>query len=506
MTAPTTTDDRTYRFAPVDRTGVLLGLSGVQCLILGAGIFLAGGLLQVGAHPLVTLVPLIAGVGLGFGVWEGRHIHRLLPGAAAFQVARAAGRTGWRAPLPLLTGTDEDLRKQPPLPPFLAGLELFDAGPVGWAPSGGGVAVVRDRRERTLSATLPAQGREFSLLERADQERILSGWGDVLGGFCNERGPVSRIRVTEWAAPSGLADHERFLQAHARPVNEAARESYEQLLAQAGPMAVTHEVLLTVTVDLRKVRGRRGERPEDCATEVLLEELRVLANRLDAAGLPAGPPLSLTTTAAALRLRLDPTVAGRLANRRATTLAEAAGLIGPWNAGPLATEASWDHVAADGSVHRTYWIAEWPRLDVPPNWLEPLLLHAGGTRSFSLHFEPVPPSRSQRRIDRDSTRLAADEEQRSRSGFRIGARHRRAQHAVFEREAELVAGFHELEYAGFVTVSAPDLDTLERSCAEYEQVAAQTGLELRPLDGRHDLGLVCSLPLGRGLASRRTAL
>jgi hypothetical protein len=157
-------------------------------------------------------------------------------------------------------------------------------------------------------------------------------------------------------------------------------------------------------------------------------------------------------------------------------------------------------------VHRTYWIAEWPRLDVPPNWLEPVLLHAGGTRSFSLHYEPVPPSRSQRRIDRDSTRLAADEEQRSRSGFRIGARHRRAQHAVVEREAELVAGFHELEYAGFVTVSAPEVDTLDRSCAEYEQVAAQAGLELRALDGRHDLGLVCSLPLGRGLAPRRVVL
>ena len=506
MTAPTTADDRAYRFAPIDRTGVLLGLSGAQCVILGAAIFGAGGLLQVGAHPLLTLLPLVVGAVVGFGAWEGQHIHRLLPGVAAFQFARTTGRTGWRAPLPLLTGTDLDLRRQPPLPPFLAGLELFDAGPVGWAPASTGVAVVRDRRERTLSATLPARGREFSLLERADQERILSGWGDVLGGFCTERGPVSRVRVTEWAAPSGLAAHERFLDAHAHPVNEAARESYEQLLAQAGPMAVTHEVLLTVTVDLRKVRGRRGERPEDCAVEVLLEELRLLTNRLDAAGLPAGPPLSLATTAAALRQRLDPTVARRLANRRATTLAEAAGLIGPWNAGPLATQAEWDHAVVDGSVHRTYWIAEWPRLDVPPNWLEPVLLHAGGTRSFSLHYEPVPPSRSQRRIDRDSTRLAADEEQRSRSGFRIGARHRRAQHAVVEREAELVAGFHELEYAGFVTVSAPDLAMLDVSCAEYEQVAAQAGLELRALDGRHDLGLACSLPLGRGLAPRRTVL
>ena len=73
---------------------------------------------------------------------------------------------------------------------------------------------------------------------------------------------------------------------------------------------------------------------------------------------------------------------------------------------------------------------------------------------------------------------------------------------MLEREAELVAGFCELEYAGFVVVSAADLDALDRSCAEYEQVAAQSGLQLRPLDGRHDLGVVCALPLGRGLAFR----
>lgn len=94
-------------------------------------------------------------------------------------------------------------------------------------------------------------------------------------------------------------------------------------------------------------------------------------------------------------------------------------------------------------------------------------------------------------------------EQRSRSGFRVGARHRRAEEAVLDREAELVAGFAELEFAGFVTASAPDEDALADACAEYEQAAAQSGLELRPLDGRQDAAFVCSLPVGRGLAPRR---
>jgi len=505
MTEASVPAERSYRFAPLDRTGLLLGLSGVQCGLLGVGIFAAGGLLQVGVHPAITLLPLIVGAVLAFGAWDGYRLRELLPLLGSHGLRRAAGLTGWRAPLPLLSGTPGDQERQPALPPFLAGLVLFDAGPVGWAPGSSGVGVVRDLRERTLSASLQVGGREFSLVDRPEQERILAGWGDVLGGFCSERRAVSRVRVSEWAAPSGVEEHQRFLSAHGRPTSPEAGASYEALLAQAGPMAVRHEVLLTVTLDLRRIRGaRRTEagRPEDIATDALLEELRLLASRLDSAGLAPGPPLSVPQTAAALRQRLDPTVSRRLATRRPATLAEAAGLVSSWNAGPLATEAEWDHLAADSSVHRSYWVAEWPRLDVGPNWLEPMLLHAGGVRTFAVHYEPVPPSRSQRRIDRDSTRLAADEEQRSRGGFRIGARHRRAQSAVLERESELVAGFYELEYAGFVTISASTLDELQRSCTEYEQVAAQSGLELRPLDGRHDLGFVCSLPVGRGLAPR----
>lgn len=499
------TRDQTYRFAPLDRSGWLLGLGASQCLLLGGAIFVSGGLLQTRANPIAVLVPLAIGAALAFGAWEGRRLHEWLPVMTRHQGAKLLGATTWRARLPLLSGTPDDDQRQPSLPDFLDGLGILDGGPVSWAPAVAGVGVVIDRRERTVTASLPVVGREFSLAPRTEQERILAGWGDVLGGFCTERGPVARVRVTEWAAPSGVGEHERFLVEHGRQsLNRKAREDYEALLRQAGPMATGHTVLLSVTVDQRRVKATtKGERSDEAATRVLLEELRLLSARMDTAGLRTLPPLSTRQTAAALRHRLDPTVAARLSGRRSASLAEAAGLVRTHNAGPLATESEWGHVRVDGSLHRTYWVAEWPRLDVPPNWLEPMLLQAGGVRTFTLLYEPVAPSRSQRRVDRDSTRLAADEEQRMRGGFRVGARHRRAQAAVLERESELVAGYLELEYAGFVTVTAPDTDALRRCCAEYEQIAAQAGLELRPLDGRHDLGLVCSLPVGRGLAPRR---
>ena len=500
---------RTYRFSPLDRTGLLLGLSGVQCGLLAAGIFISGLLLDAGAPALVVLAPVVALSCASFVRWSGRPVHEWAPVLGRFSLLRLTRRHRWTAPIPLLTGSPGDTRREPALPPFLDSLTIVDGGAVTWSPPTRhvGVGVVRDRRRGTVTGVVPVQGREFSLVERVEQERLLHLWGDVLAGFCTERARVSRVQITEWAAPAGLAEHERFLSDHAGVARNAnAVDSYRELLADAGPLSVTHEVLVTVTVDPRKVRdGRRGtEGDHDGLIDALLEELRLVSMRLESANLVVGAPLSPPQIAEALRLRLDPACRPRLESRRAS-LAQLAGIVSLFSSAPVAAQVNWDHVRTDGSMHRTYWVAEWPRLEVGPNWLEPLLLHGAGIRTFSLHYEPVPPSRAQRRIDRDSTRLAADEEQRARAGFRIGARHRRAQTAVLDREAELVAGYAELEYAGFLTVTAADDEALAVACASYEQAAAQAGLELRALDGRHDLAVVCGLPLGRGLAERGIA-
>lgn len=514
MTAP---EPRTYRFGPLDRGDWILGLGGTQCLAIAAGIVASAVTLDLGAPAPAVIAPAAAGVLFALATWDGRPVHEWVPLLARHALMRVTGRHGWMAPLPLL-GARAARPVEASLPPFLEGLRIVPVDPE--RPDGMGVVV--DEHDGTVSASLPVRSREFSLVERSEQERAVQLWGAALAGFCVERSPVSRVRVTEWAAPAGLAEHEQFLARTttqpAEPEQQtesAAVTSYRELLAAAGPLAVDHEVLVTVTVDPRRLRadgpGRRQprrdrdrDRVSQQAIGALVDELRLLAGRLDAAGLHVDAPLSANRIAETMRLRFDPTVAQRLTTRRAT-LAELAGVVSSWNRGPLATESAWPHLRVDGAVHRTYWVAEWPRLDVPPNWLEPVLLHAGGTRTFAVHYEPVPATSSRRRIDRDSTRLAADEEQRARAGFRVGARHRRAQRAVVEREAELVSGYAELEYAGFVTVTAADEAALARACAEYEQVAAQAGLELRALDGRHDLGFVCSLPVGRGLSARRFA-
>jgi hypothetical protein len=390
----------------------------------------------------------------------------------------------------------------PVLPPFMAGLTLIDAGPVPWAPERlASVGAVTDRRTGTVSATVPVQPGGFCLLNRSEQERLIGGWGDVLGGFCRERSTVASVRWTETMAPVGLNGCRRFLAANGRGKPEPL-DDYRQLLEDAEATSSGHQILVTVTVAERRVRGRGGQRGA-AATDALLEEVRLLTARLHAAGIEAGLPLSPAELADIIRHGVDPHALG--APGDFPSVAAAAGVMTMTRPAPLATDAAWSHVRVDGSAHRSFWVAEWPRLDMPPNWMEPLLMQPGAVRTISLIYEPVPPVRSRRQVDREATKLASDEEQRARSGFRIGARHHRQQGALAEREAELVAGYAELCFAGFLTVSTPDPDELDRACGEYLQAAAQSGLELRPLHGRHDLGLLCTLPVGRGLAERRLA-
>lgn len=493
-----TTSARTYRFGPLDRSGLILGVTGRQAAALGAGAVMAGWLLDRHAPAPFVLAPLLLAGVVAFTRIGGDSAADLVPVWAGFALRAVLRRNRWFAPISSLRAGQPLV--VPALPPFMAGLELGDAGPVPWAPGRlAAVGTVIDRRAGTVSATVPVRTEGFCLLARSEQERRIAGWGDVLGGFCRERSAVASVRWTEWMAPVGLDGCRRFFADHGRGKPDAL-DDYQRLLDDGEAISAGHQALVTVTVAERRVRRNGGERGA-AATDALLEEVRLLTARLHAAGLDADMPLSPAGLADTIRRRVDPCVTA--APGASPSVAAAAGVVSISRAAPLATDIAWSHLRVDSSAHRSFWIAEWPRLEMPPNWIEPLLMQPGAVRTISVVYEPVPPGRSRRQIDREATKLASDEEQRARSGFRIGARHRRQQGALAEREAELVAGYAELCFAGFLTVSSPDPDDLDQACGEYLQAAAQSGLELRPLHGRHDAGLLCTLPVGRGLAERR---
>ena len=486
---------RTYRLSPPDRTGWFLGLGGPQVVTLGVA--LVGGVVLVNFGMPVALAGLgvvLAGV-LSLTRLGGRPLIEWVP--TAWRWLRR-GRKGarWLAPLTPAGVVVET----PPLPPPLD-TQVVRAVP-WWA--GTDAAVVHDADAGTYAATLRVCGRQFALVERGEQDGLLALWGDALAAFCREGGPVAEVRWSEWAAPAGMEEQHAYLAEHAigDPLDPAVA-CYRELLRTVAPVATRHEVLVTVVVSSHKARlgvRHRGD-PSAAATEVLLEELRQLTRRLEAAGLSVSPPLSVPEVCRALRVRLDPQVISVL-DRRGRSLGDRAGLVSPADGGPMAADSAWGHWRVDGSLHRTFYFREWPRFDVGPTWMSDLLLYGGAVRTVAMCYHPVPPRISQRAILRQAAKLEADVDQRKRTGFRVGAHHRRAAQAVEEREEELVSGFAELEYVGLVDVCAPTPEALERACADVTQLSASCGVELRPLDGRHADAVAACLPLGRGLASK----
>ena len=111
-----------------------------------------------------------------------------------------------------------------------------------------------------------------------------------------------------------------------------------------------------------------------------------LARRPACSG-PAGQPRRL---AAAIRLAFDPHSRPGLA-RLATLDPSREEGVSARNAWPRQTETHWSYYRTNDVVHSTYWIAEWPRLDVGPDFLAPLLVQTRSMRTVSVTMEPVAP-------------------------------------------------------------------------------------------------------------------
>lgn len=447
-----TDPDRTYRFAPADRAGWLLGLTGTQCLLIGGGLAATALGLQTGVPPQVAALGAITGAAGAFVPLGGHPAHETAGTAIGWSMARRRRRPHL-PPLPATT-TIGKLQALAP-PPVFGAIELVAVERPPWAGrTRSQIGIVLDRKAATATIVVRVDGGGFSLAGPAEQQRALAGWGDLLGGFCTEHTPTTHVAVSHWSLPAGNSTN--------------------------------HDVLVAVTV--RTPKTKKGEATA-VAAAVALDEARRLAERAATAEINCSNPLSPPAVMAAVRSRLNPLNPPRPGRPISVN----------W---PLAWQAEWAAVRVEAAVHRSWWISEWPRLHVPANWLEPLLT-TPGTWALTVHFQPVAPSAARRRIDRDATRLASDATQRAERGFRIGARHHRAEAAVAEREAELVAGYPEIGFCGLLTATAANQDDLDTMAGRLEHAAATVGLEVRRLDGRHDQALATALPLGRPVNTPR---
>ena len=518
------TEARRYRFGPLERRGLVGGLRTSQVIVIGATLAVVIGLLQVSRSTgmvLAVLVVILASAGFCFAPIAGRTAEEWTPIVWAW--ALGGGRRGrsYRSEAPVAgrrarmrsghdghgddggradgSGAEQPDPSQDSvtLPADLVGVSLL-AAPL----RGEDIGVLKDGRGKTYAGVIAVRVRSFGLLDQVEQERRLAGWGSVLAGLSRENSPVRRIQWLERTVPSDGDQIARYLQEERDPtvpLSTSSVASYIELVEAAGALTRDHDLFVVLQIDAKKAwrQVKRLGRGDEGATALLARELETLAERLVAADVQVFGVLRPHLLAKVMRDAFDPY--GRTArNRLAARDSERDG-IDPALAGPLAADVSWSHYRTDSAYHATYWVAGWPRIDVGATFLAPLLMQTNVLRAVTTVMEPVAPSVAIRKIEAARTTDIADEQTRARTGFMTTARKRLQQDATRRREEELADGHAEFRFAGYVTVSAPDAEELERSCAEVEHAAQQSRLELVRLFGQQAEGFTFTLPLGRGL-------
>ena len=445
-----------YRFGPRERGGGLAGWRAGQIVTVAVGLLF--GVLVLRWEPNAVGVAAAIGILVLYGALatvpvSGRTGDEWLPVAVCWG-ARRAGRDGARR-----MGT-------------LRGVRLLRAG---WHDMG----VVHDHGARTLTAALSLRGRGFALLGADEQDRRVGAWASVLTSFAREGSPVHRVQWVAASFPDDGQGVRSYATTEAVPgAASACTASYEALLSDMDSRTCAHDVVLAVQVRLNK------SVEVGCAT--LAREVGSLVRLLTDADVEVESLLTADDLAHQLL---------RTYETHAPSGGDGPAPVDPW---PMAMEESWRAVRVDGMVHATFWVAEWPRVEVRSDFLAPLLL--GSARSaFSLVMEPLGPDTAVRKVEASRTADLADAELRRRGGFVSTARHARESEVLARREAELAEGHASFRYSGYVTISAPSEEELAAACEVVQHAAGQSRLALRRLYGDQASAYTCTLPLCRGL-------
>jgi len=497
-----------YRFGPLERRGIVAGWRGGQIATVAASLVVA--VLIVRADSSVTgavAALVVVGAAVGAATWPvgGRTLEEWAPDA----VRHASGARRRRR-----VRTDPFARLRV-LPVELTGSPGARAG------------VILDETSRAYCAVLRASGAGFVLLSEEEKVQQIGAWASVLSALAREGSAVHRV---QWVARNLRAAP--IVDTPGNGGAPSARRSYSALLEAHGELSRRQEVLVALSV--RPARGVRRGNPTRAghvaACSSLLREAGTLRRRLADARIDAGIALSPEALERVIRDAFEREISsavhrasGEIGCGSMSGVAAAAGsqwranghvklnqelnseaaiadrrpASWPW---PMALHPEWGRVQVEGTWHVTYWVSEWPRTEVGPDFLGPLLLVSEARVAVSVVMEPLGPIQAARRIEQARTADVADSELRRRGGFLATARRRREEETLAQREVELADGHAPYRFSGYVTVSAADPDELEDVCGRVEQAAARCGLELRVCFG-DQAGAFCStLPICRGLS------
>ncbi|MFP8887609.1 SCO6880 family protein [Streptomyces mangrovi] len=478
----------TAKFPHRSRRGILLGLSLPQLLLASVALtLLLVTVVSTGLLGVVALAPLwAAAAALVVIRRHGRSLIDWAPIVTRYAYRRRTGQTLWLARPVTRPRQDGVLH----LPGTAVSLKVVTPGD-----SANRAAAVHDPHHQTLTAVARVSSRAFALLDPATQNANVNGWGRALAGIART-GHVARVQVLERTVPDSGDTLSRHWARHGRAEAPVAGQIYSELVASAGPAAAPHETYLAISLDLKAARRLIGQAGGGLpgAFTVMEQITSSITQAARNAGLTVTGWLSAREIAAVIRTAYDPGALAALQQWSDTGRAEA----DPAAAGPVVQVEEYDRLATDTAHHATYWVENWPRVEMGAGFLHGLMFTAGVRRSLSLVYVPQGLESALRDVQRKKAAIIADASERARRG-QVDSEEDSVEYADAKtRERQLIAGHADIALTGLVTVTAESDALLDAACARIETAAVTAGVDLRRLTYQQpDAFTLGALPLAR---------
>ncbi len=487
-----------------ERFGPVLGLSLQQAALLC--LLVAPPLLAMARGRWLTMLicgaacaPLAALVVVPV---RGRPLFRWLVDAAFFGVGRSAGWTSFRsAAVSGEPAIDADL------PGVLAHLVFHDGPPFG--PFQRPVCVVQNPDVDGWTAVARVRHPGLGTAASTDQAQAARDLGALFAhAAIGEQ--VSRLAITVRSVPSDGEAREAWVHDHRWPGAPAFIEQVGVVLEDSMITAsVEHELFVAVTVSESAVR--RGSRDAGGGVagraRVLYRTVEGIEQSMRDVGVNDVTWLTTEQLSEAIRTGYNPGAGA--AFERARQIARRGGDIrtdlplaaaGPVEA-PSPSARRYHH---DGYTSVAYAILL-PEHATVVGALARVLApsQAGERRCLTLHYEPLGPEQSRRKLANTSWAIEIADEAKRSKGFRVDRRHTRRMDETSRHEQQVADGHSLVRVAAAAAVTVPTEWNAEDHAARFEtDVRASGYIPLRADLGQDSAFVAACVPLAVGLRGR----
>lgn len=480
------------QFPPIRSSRVAFGMGWSQIALLGVAmgimlIALYGGGLASAAATSVVWAPL----GLVATVkWRGRALMDRVMVGVVFGFRKLAGQTSQRVSVNAASQVtlEDEQTQQVALPGMIDGRHpVIDLMGTSYPDA----CIIFDKATGLVTAAIRCQTDGWLLTDPALQASRADALGLAMKAVAQMPG-VAWVKTHARTFPVAKSE----LMADAKTISHPViAQEYSNLVGN--PMLgriYARDVIVTITVRKSEVegeiRGYGGGRQG--LGRVMFDRVEQVGAHLASCGVNLARSywLGSRELLAIIKQTYDPS--------SVEWISEAGGV---WPADrPLALSAaeSWNDVRTDEAIHRTWWIEEWPRMEVAAGFLGDLVTTGSFTHTVTQIFTSRPIWAAEKALA-DAEGAQQDIERRAKkAGRTLSTEHQASSKALEQRRKELVAGHGDVGMVGFVTVSADGEDELASRIAFLR--ANAPGMLLNPIKGQQYAAFVASmLPVGGGV-------